>query len=79
MSLTEPELAPVTLRLEVEELDGVEKIRFAFRRFLFDVLEGGIKRIDSRLQRCHRNVVRAVKVFDVFDDFNLYRKRGNQY
>ena len=57
MSLTEPELAPVTLRLEVEELDGVEKIRFAFRRFLFDVLEGGIKRTST----CIENVVINIK------------------
>ncbi len=71
MPLAQPELATITLRLEVEEPDGIEQVGFALGRFLLDVLVGQVERVHSRLQRFRRNVLGALKVLHIFDNLNL--------
>ena len=74
LPFAEPELATVALRLEVEELDGVQQVRLSLGRLLFDVLESRVEGIGARLQRRRRDVVGSVEVFDVFDHLHLVEK-----
>ena len=74
LPFAEPELATVALRLEVEELDGVQQVRLSLGRLLFDVLESRVEGVGARLQRRRRDVVGSVEVFDVFDHLHLVGK-----
>ncbi len=71
MPLTQPEFAPIALRLEVEEPDGVEQVGLALGRLLLDVLVGQVERVHTRLQRFRRNVFGALKVLHILDNLNL--------
>ena len=52
LSFAEPELASIALRLEVEELDGVQEVSLPLCRLLLNVFVSQVESIYSRLKSC---------------------------